>query len=152
MNPCLPGVALGRPAVVATAHCPHCLLPIGDDADGSFPAQRMRCPHCRLGIAAGRARTDVDPATVSSGSAAGVLANAARREDAEAADPLVVAEALRTVAARVEVPVARLRMLDYERLSAADADLPALSSVLASAGSWKKARQAAADALAASDG
>lgn len=136
---------------MAAAFCPHCLLRIGDDADApkGFPPQPMRCPHCRLGIAAGRARTDVDESQVSSGSAAGVLANAARREDAEAADPEVVVAALAKVAAEVGVPVARLRMLDYERLSAEDPELPSLGSVLVGSGSWKKARQAAADATAA---
>lgn len=133
---------------MATAHCPHCLLAIGDDAGRPFPPDRMRCPHCRLGIAAGRARTDVDPASVSSGSAAGVLANAARREDAEAADPATVSAALRRVADEVGVSVARLRMLDYERFSAADSALPALGTVLATCGSWKTARQAAADVAA----
>lgn len=133
---------------MATAHCPHCLLPIGDDDAGPFPPDRMRCPHCRLGIAAGRARTDVDPSQVSSGSAAGVLVNAARREDAEPVDPAVVAAALQQVSGQVGVPVARLRMLDYERIGGADPELPSLGSVLATAGSWKKARQSAADAAA----
>lgn len=131
---------------MAPAYCPHCLLAIGDDADGPYPPRPVQCPHCRLGVAAGRARTDVDASAVSSGSAAGVLVNAARREDAEPADPLVVVAALRRVAEEVGVPVARLRMLDYERLSAADPDLPGLGSVLGCSGSWKRARQAAAEA------
>ncbi len=133
---------------MAIAHCPHCLLPIGDDDAGPYPPRPVQCPHCRLGVAAGRARTDVDPSSVSSGSAAGVLVNAARREGAEAAEPAAVAAALATVAAKVGVPVARLRMLDYERLSAADPDLPGLGSVLGCSGSWKRARQTAAEAAA----
>jgi len=138
-----------HPLDVSDAFCPHCLLVIAKDVGERHPPQPVRCPHCRLGIAAGRARTDVDAATASSGSAAGVLANAARREDAEAADPKVVVQALTSVAADVGVPVARLRMLDYERVSAADPELPGLGSVLGCSGSWKKARQAAADASAA---
>lgn len=134
---------------MAPAFCPHCLLAIGDDADGPFPPRPLQCPHCRLGVAAGRARLDVDVSAASSGSAAGVLVNAARREGAEAAAPEAVVAALTAVAATVGVPVARLRMLDYERLSAADPELPGLGSVLGCSGSWKRARQSAAEAAAA---
>ena len=130
---------------MAPAYCPHCLLSVTDDADGPFPPQPMRCPHCRLGIAAGRARTEVGD-EASSGSAAGVLMNAAKREDSDAIDPDLVVAGLTRVAAEVGVPVARLRMLDYQRLSAADPELPGLGSVLGTCGSWKKARQLAADA------
>ena len=77
-------------------HCPHCLLPVDARASLPYPPQAMRCPHCRLLIGAGRARSGAaeDGDARSRGSAAGVLANAARREHGEAIDHGTVIDAL----------------------------------------------------------
>ena len=128
-------------------HCPHCLLPIGDGSVWPFPVQASRCPHCRLLIGAGRAREDTaeDGDARSRGSAAGVLANAARREHSEAAeDPIAVLRVLCQVADRLGTPVERLRMLDYQEEAERGAEQPSLATVLATFGTWKAARAAAA--------
>lgn len=128
-------------------HCPHCLLPVADGSQWPFPPQAMRCPHCRLLIGAGRAREEAaeEGDARSRGSAAGVLANAARREQSEAAeDPGAVLRALSAVADRLGTPVERLRMLDYQEEAERGAEQPSLSTVLATFGTWKAARAAAA--------
>lgn len=127
-----------------SAHCPHCLLAIADDAAPGFPAVLMRCPHCRLTVAPGRARLDVDETLGSSGSAAGLLANAARRADGEAVSAEAIDDALRLAAAEVGTPVRRLRMIDYQRVATARPELPGLASILDARGSWKDARRAVA--------
>ncbi len=127
-------------------HCPHCLLPIADGKVWPFPQQPMRCPHCRLIIGPGRARenTAEDGDARSRGSAAGVLANAARRAGAAAGGKDDVIVALRRTAEEVGCTVERLRMLDYQHEAERQGDLPSLSSVLATFGTWKAARSAAA--------
>lgn len=131
-------------------HCPHCLLPIGDGRVWPFPEQPTRCQHCRLIIGPGRARenTAEDGDARSRGSAAGVLANAARRAGAAAGGKDDVIVALRRTADAVGCTVERLRMLDYQDEAERDGDLPSLSSVLATFGTWKAARSAAALGLA----
>jgi hypothetical protein len=127
-------------------HCPHCLLPIADGKVWPFPQQPMRCPHCRLIIGPGRARQNSaeDGDARSRGSAAGVLANAARRAGAAAGGKDDVIVALRRTADTVGCTVERLRMLDYQHEAERHDDLPSLSSVLATFGTWKAARSAAA--------
>jgi hypothetical protein len=130
-------------------HCPHCLLPIGDGSAWPFPPQALRCPHCRLLIGPGRAREEAaeEGDARSRGSAAGVLANAARREQSEAArDPAKVLQALVAVAGATGSAVERLRMLDYQEEAERGAEVPTLSTVLATFGTWKAARAAAAAA------
>lgn len=128
------------------AHCPHCLLPIGDVSAWPYPRQASRCPHCLLIIGPGRARDGAqdDGDARSRGSAAGVLANAARREQGEAQDEEVVTAALRSVARQVGCPVERLRMLDYQQAAELDDELPGLAGVLATFATWKGARATAA--------
>jgi hypothetical protein len=107
----------------------------------------MRCPHCRLVIGAGRARADGDDGEHGArahGSAAGVVANAARREQSEVLDPEHVTVALRAVAGDVGCPLDRLRMLDYQELAEQNPELPPLAGVIATFGTWKKARREAA--------
>lgn len=107
----------------------------------------MRCPHCRLVIGTGRARASGDDAEHgprAHGSAAGVLANAARREPGDPVAPQVVTVALRDVADAVGCPLDRLRMIDYEEETHAHPELPPLASVIATCGSWKQARREAA--------
>jgi hypothetical protein len=102
----------------------------------------MRCPHCRLTVAPGRARLDVEQTPGSSGSAAGLLANAARRQEGVVVTGEVVDEALRIAAAENGTPVRRLRMIDYQQVAASRSDMPALASILDARGSWKDARRA----------
>lgn len=106
----------------------------------------MRCAHCRLIIGAGRARAEAseDGDARSRGSAAGVLANAARRaQSAPGGVPEIIA-ALRKSSGEVGCPVERLRMLDYQQQAERDPEMPDLSSVLATFSTWKAARAAAA--------
>jgi hypothetical protein len=116
-----------------------------------YPAAPMRCPHCRLVIGVGRARADGDDGEHGArahGSAAGVVANAARREQGDVLDPDVVTFALRTVATTVGCPLDRLRMLDYQVVAEQDSTLPSLAEVIATCGTWKKARREAAEPTA----
>jgi hypothetical protein len=131
---------------VPTAFCPHCLLTVAEDAAPGFPPAPMRCPHCRLSIAATRARLHVgeDGAVPASGSAAGILANAARREDAPKVDDAEVVRALRHVADAAGSSVGRLRMIDYQRIAAPDPTLPSVASIVECCGGWKRAHQLAA--------
>jgi hypothetical protein len=112
------------------------------------PPAAMRCPHCRLIIGAGRARAEAtdDGDARSRGSAAGVLANAARRAGAEAVGVESITVALRKAATEVGCPVERLRMLDYQQAADRDPTLLDLSVVLATFTTWKAARAAAATA------
>ena len=106
----------------------------------------MRCPQCRLIIGPGRARAEAaeDSGDARSrGSAAGVLANAARREHAEPGDAREIVAALHRAAIATGCGVERLRMLDYQEHAAADPGAPALGAVLAAFGTWKSARAAA---------
>jgi hypothetical protein len=128
-------------------HCPHCLLPVADGERADFPPQAMRCPHCRLIIGAGRARGDAteDGDARSRGSAAGVLANAARRAQSAPGGRDEIGAALRAIADEVGCSVERLRLLDYQHeAEGASPPLPELGVVLATFGTWKAARAAAA--------
>lgn len=129
-----------------TPHCPHCMLPMGASDRWPYPQTAMRCPNCRLIVGPGRAREDGSGQADarSRGSAAGVLANAARRSDEINFDPDTILAALRQVAGELDCVVERLRMLDYQREQDADPKLPDLSSVLATFGTWKAARSTAA--------
>ena len=132
------------------AHCPHCHAVLQADAPRPFPQRAMACPRCRLIVAEGRALFDVERAANTAVSGAGVMVNAARREQAEPIDPMVVAEALQEVAEVLGVAVAKLRMTDYEHLTTTRPDLPSLGQILATYDQWKAAR-AAADALGVED-
>ena len=127
-------------------HCPHCMLSMGEAVSWPFPRAAMRCPNCRLIVGAGRARADGSGQADarSRGSAAGVLANAARRNEEVTSTPDEILVALRAVAGEIGCVVERLRMLDYQEHHDADTDLPDLSSVLATFGTWKVARATAA--------
>jgi hypothetical protein len=131
---------------MASALCPHCLLPLAGGQRTPFPPAAMRCPHCRLIIGAGRARGESpdDGDARSRGSAAGVLANAARRAHSIPGGRPEIMAALRAIATARGCAVERLRMLDYQDATQVDPALPDLSSVLATYGTWKAARMAAA--------
>lgn len=127
-------------------HCPHCLLVIAGAERLPYPPAAMRCPHCRLIIGAGRARAEAgeDGDARSRGSAAGVLANAARRAQSAPAGREDIITSLQTTAVLVGCAVERLRMLDYQHAAERDPGLVGLSSVLATYATWKAARSAAA--------
>lgn len=108
------------------------------------PSAPLRCPACRLLIAAGRATSVEQARATVGGTAAGVMVNAARRQDGEALDRGAVAGALRLVAQARGVQTERLRMLDYQDEVVRDPSLPALTDVLATFGGWKTAREYAA--------
>jgi len=110
----------------------------------------MRCPHCRLIIGAGRARAEArdDGDARSRGSAAGVLANAARRAQSEPGGIEEIIAALRKSATEMGCAVERLRMLDYQQQSERDQAMPELSAVLATYSTWKAARAAATERTA----
>ncbi|MEA2306882.1 MAG: hypothetical protein QOH43_4162 [Solirubrobacteraceae bacterium] len=133
-------------------YCPHCFMMVAE-APGPWPPVAQRCPHCRLVIGAARARTErPDPGHGTQGSAAGVLSNQARREDAIAGDPFEIAAAVRLVAARTGCRVERLRMLDYQEHASVLGDLPSLATILATYGSWKQARRVVATGRHLDDG
>jgi hypothetical protein len=116
---------------------------MSEDAAPGYPFEPMRCPSCRLAVAPGRAKLggDANSQAVGSGAAAGVLKNAARRADEAATTPQEVADALVFAASKLGTSVLRLRMLDYEYLTRAHGDLPSVGTVLATHGSWKRARR-----------
>lgn len=116
-------------------YCPHCggELTSHDDAKGG------RCPSCRLVVGVGRARAEASQ-DVRTG---GFMANAARREDAEPAEPAIAFRALRAVAAEVGCAVERLRMTDYDAAIRSGEPGPSVAQVLATFETWKAARAAA---------
>jgi hypothetical protein len=130
------------------AYCPHCFLQVEAEVEGDWPPTPTRCPHCRLLIGPGRARASAAAKPGARGTAAGVFAHRARRadDDARAASPATVCEAIRAVAEEVGSRPERLLMVDYQQRAVGDPELPDLGDVFAAFGSWKKARREAAAA------
>jgi hypothetical protein len=129
------------------AYCPHCFLLIESGAAEDWPPEPIRCPHCRLLIGEGRAKATPDANPGARGTAAGVFAHRAKRDDTETASAEEVCEAIRTVASELGARPERLLMVDYQQYASTDPSLPELSDVFAAFGSWKRARrEAAADA------
>lgn len=121
--------------------CPHCHTAL----PSPFPIDAARCPSCRLIIGAGRAVDDTpDGRAGNIGGASGMIANAARRESANAAEPAAVLAALKHVADATSTATDRLRLFDYERARATAPQLPTVGTILATFGTWKAARAAAA--------
>ncbi len=139
-------ITQGMPMCMPVPHCPHCMLSMGEAPSWPFPRAAVRCPNCRLIVGPGRARADGSGQADarSRGSAAGVLANAARRNETVTSTPPEILAGLHRVAEEVGCVVERLRMLDYQEHQDADPTLPDLSSVLATFGTWKVARATAA--------
>jgi len=132
--------------VTLEAYCPHCFLLIESDVEADWPPRPTRCPHCRLLVGEGRAKPTADASPGARGTAAGVFAHRAKRDDREAASPDDVCEAIRTVARELGSRPERLLMVDYQQHVSSDPSLPDLSDVFAAFGSWKRARRAAAGA------
>ena len=117
--------------------CPHCNAGL---PPGWTPNRAGRCPTCRLIVGAHRAAIADGARDEPSGSAAGLLANAARRADVPRGDPGRVLAALHAAAADSDMSVTRLRMLDYNTFVQRHPAAPTLAVVLATFTTWKKAR------------
>jgi hypothetical protein len=127
------------------AYCPHCFLLVEGGAALPWPRAATRCPHCRLMIGPGRARGSAEAKPGARGTAAGVFAHEARREDeAPRASEEAVLSAIRLVAGELGHRPERLLMVDYQQRASTDPELPDLSQVFAAFGSWKRARREAA--------
>jgi hypothetical protein len=126
------------------AYCPHCFLLVEQKVSGEWPEQPVRCPHCRLLIGPGRGRETPEASPGARGSAAGVFAHQAKREDGENVPKDDVREAIRKVAEQLGSRPERLLMVDYQQYASGDDSLPTLSDVFSAFGSWKRARREAA--------
>ncbi len=132
--------------VTREAYCPHCFLLIESDVPEDWPPEPARCPHCRLLVGEGRAKPTADANPGARGTAAGVFAHRAKRDDNDAASPEEVCEAIRVVAHELGARPERLLMVDYQQHASSDPSLPELSDIFAAFGSWKRARREAAAA------
>ena len=126
------------------AYCPHCFLLVESDVAKDWPPEPVRCPHCRLLIGQARSKATADANPGARGTAAGVFAHRAKRDDTETRSPDEVCEAIRTVARDLGARPERLLMVDYQQQASADPSLPELSDVFTAFGSWKRARREAA--------
>ncbi|MFL5839046.1 MAG: hypothetical protein ACJ77Z_01170 [Thermoleophilaceae bacterium] len=111
---------------------------------GDWPQDAVRCPHCRLLIGPGRGRDTPEANPGARGSAAGVFAHQAKREDGDNVSQDEVRAAIRRVAEQLGARPERLLMVDYQQLATSDDSLPTLSDVFSAFGSWKRARREAA--------
>jgi hypothetical protein len=130
----------------APGYCPHCFLLVEEAAESAWPRVPIRCPHCRLMIGAGRGRETPAAAPGARGSAAGVFAHRARRDERatdSSASPSIVRAAIRRVAKELGSRPERLLMVDYQQRAASDPRLPELREVFSAFGSWKRARREA---------
>src|SRR3954452_12407743 len=128
----------------AEAYCPHCFLLVEQNVPKNWPEHAVRCPHCRLLIGPGRGRPTAEANPGARGSAAGVFAHQAKREDGDDVSQDTIREAIRRVADELGSRPERLLMVDYQQRASADNSLPTLSDVFSAFGSWKRARREAA--------
>jgi hypothetical protein len=138
---------MARTATKKTARdgfCPHCFLLVEQDVASAWPRDAMRCPHCRLLIGPGRGRPTAEANPGARGSAAGVFAHQAKREDAANVSKDEIRAAIRRVAEQLGSRPERLLMVDYQQCATGDDSLPTLSDVFSAFGSWKRARREAA--------
>jgi len=126
------------------AYCPHCFLLVEQGVPDGWPPEATRCPHCRLLIGPGRARPTADANPGARGSAAGVFAHQAKREDGDDVSQDEIRTAIRRVAEELGSRPERLLMVDYQQRASGDDSLPTLSDVFSAFGSWKRARREAA--------
>jgi Homing endonuclease associated repeat len=126
------------------AYCPHCFLLVEQNVPDNWPEHATRCPHCRLLIGPGRARPTPEANPGARGSAAGVFAHQAKREDGDDVSQDEIRSAIRKVAEELGSRPERLLMVDYQQHASADDSLPTLSDVFSAFGSWKRARREAA--------
>lgn len=143
----MPRTRTSRKDATLEAYCPHCFLLVDSGVTEDWPHEPLRCPHCRLLIGEGRGKPTADANPGARGTAAGVFAHRAKREDKDPASREDVCEAIRQVARELGARPERLLMVDYQQHATGDPSLPELSDVFAAYGSWKRARrEAAADA------
>jgi Homing endonuclease associated repeat len=126
------------------AYCPHCFLLVEQNVAEYWPVKATRCPHCRLLIGPGRARPTAAANPGARGSAAGVFAHQAKREDGDDVSQDEIRSAIRRVADELGARPERLLMVDYQQRASGDPSLPTLSDVFSAFGSWKRARREAA--------
>jgi len=126
------------------AYCPHCFLLVEQGVGKDWPTEAIRCPHCRLLIGSGRARPTAEANPGARGSAAGVFAHQAKREDGDNVSQDEIRGAIRRVAEELGSRPERLLMVDYQQRASGDDSLPTLSDVFSAFGSWKRARREAA--------
>ena len=126
------------------AFCPHCFLLVEQNVPENWPEHATRCPHCRLLIGPGRGRPTAEASPGARGSAAGVFAHQAKREDGEDVSQDEIRDAIRRVAEELGSRPERLLMVDYQQRASGDDSLPTLSDVFSAFGSWKRARREAA--------
>jgi hypothetical protein len=126
------------------AYCPHCFLLVEQNVPEGWPETATRCPHCRLLIGPGRSRPTAEANPGARGSAAGVFAHQAKREDGDNVSQDEIRAAIRRVAEHLGARPERLLMVDYQQRASADDSLPTLSDVFSAFGSWKRARREAA--------
>src|SRR6185503_17910309 len=81
--------------VTLEAYCPHCYLLIDNEVSEDWPPEPTRCPHCRLLIGEGRGKATPDANPGARGTAAGVFAHRAKRDDSDPASAEDVCEAIR---------------------------------------------------------
>jgi hypothetical protein len=132
--------------VTLEAYCPHCFLLVENDVQADWPPEPTRCQHCRLLIGEGRAKPTADANPGARGTAAGVFAHRAKRNEGEPASAEDICAAIRTVAKELGARPERLLMVDYQQQATGDPSLPELGDVFAAFGSWKRARREAAAA------
>lgn len=132
------------PKTANEAYCPHCFLLVEQNVAPDWPPSAQRCPHCRLLIGRGRGRPTADANPGARGSAAGVFAHQAKREDGEDVSQDEIRDAIRRVAEELGSRPERLLMVDYQQRATVDDSLPTLSDVFSAFGSWKRARREAA--------
>src|SRR3954447_26135216 len=126
------------------AFCPHCFLLVEQEVPKNWTAHATRCPHCRLLIGPGRSRPTAEASPGARGSAAGVFAHQAKREDGDGVSQDEVRDAIRRIAEELGSRPERLLMVDYQQHASGDESLPTLSDVFSAFGSWKRARREAA--------
>ena len=136
--------ATRKTAVTHEGYCPHCFLLVQENVNEDWPHEATRCPHCRLLIGPGRGRPTAEASPGARGSAAGVFAHQAKREDGDNVSQDEVRAAIRRVAEELGSRPERLLMVDYQQRATADDSLPSLSDVFSAFGSWKRARREAA--------
>src|SRR2546423_9279186 len=112
--------SISRPHTPSTApvYCPNWSQQFAENQGDPAPPRPLRCPHCKLVIGAGRGRTKPDRGQP--GTAAGLIANEARRAENEGTkvNRARAAAAIVYAAARLEVPPDRLTLTAYrEQLS-----------------------------------
>ena len=139
----MPRTAAGKDTTLE-AYCPHCFLRVESDVPEGWPSEPTRCPHCRLLIGEGRSKATADANPGARGTAAGVFAHRAKRDDRDPASADEVCAAICKVAEELGARPERLLMVDYQQYATADPSLPELGDVFAAYGSWKRARREAA--------